>query len=89
MQEAQQRGSEIGAVVLQAIGQPDSLQQVQVRHLWGVCYRVNVFVGADFNSAVVAHSYFVVTDGEGAILESTPPLTRRYLLPPAKGASHV
>jgi hypothetical protein len=68
----------IGKQVTHALGQPDDLQQVQVRLLWGDRYRVNVVVGADAASTRVAHSNFLVADGNGNILASTPQITRRY-----------
>jgi hypothetical protein len=39
---------------------------------------VNVLVGAEAASAKVAHSYFLVADLDGNIVESTPTITRRY-----------
>ena len=68
----------IGAHLLHALGQPDGFQRVQVRPLWEDRYRVNVFLGADVASARVAHSYFLVADGEGNILASTPAIQRCY-----------
>ena len=64
--------------VIQALGEPDGLHRVQVRHLWADYYRVNVLVGADAASATIAHSYFLVTDGAGHILAATPKLSKRY-----------
>ncbi|OAI41206.1 hypothetical protein AYO40_03610 [Planctomycetaceae bacterium SCGC AG-212-D15] len=75
----------IGAHVLRGLGQPADLQRVQVRHLWGTCYRVNVFAGADLVSAKVIHSYFVVANETGAVVDSRPPLVRAYS-PPEPGA---
>jgi hypothetical protein len=46
--------------------------------LWEDHYRVNVLVGPDAASARVANSYFLVVDGDGAIVTSTPRLTRLY-----------
>jgi hypothetical protein len=66
----------IGRHVLRGLGRAGSLQRVQVRQLWGGHYRVNVFSGGDLLSARVAHSYFVVADGDGNVLESTPALDR-------------
>jgi hypothetical protein len=51
---------------------------VQVRQLWEDHYRVNILVGVDAASAKVAHSYFLVADGNGNILASTPQLKKRY-----------
>jgi hypothetical protein len=68
----------IGERVIQALGEPGGLHRVQVRHLWGDHYRVNVLVGVDAASATIAHSYFLVTDGAGHILAATPKLSKRY-----------
>ena len=70
--------AEIRKHVLLTLGQPGHLYDVQVRALWQYRYRVNVRVGADFCSATIAHSYFVVTDDNGTIVAATPTITRRY-----------
>jgi hypothetical protein len=77
-EEREQRGDRLGKNVLHALGQPGALHRVQVKQLWEHHYRVNVFVGVDAASAKVAHSYFLVTDGEGQILTSTPQIAREY-----------
>ena len=64
--------------VMHTLGQPGDLHLVQVRHLWEDCYRVNVIVGADTPSAKVLHSYFLVVDLDGNIIESTPKITKEY-----------
>jgi len=51
---------------------------VQVRHLWEDRYRVNVLVGPETVSGKVLHSYFLVADLEGNIIESAPKITRQY-----------
>jgi len=76
--DGQQRNAALGENVLSTLGQPADLHTVQVRRLWGDHYRVNIFVGADAASAKVAHSYFLVVDGDGRIVESTPKLTKHY-----------
>ena len=68
----------IGKQVLDALGQPGGLVKTQVRPLWQDHFRVNVFVGVDAASAKVAHSYFLVVDGDGTIIASTPKITRQY-----------
>lgn len=68
----------VGEQVLHALGEPEGLLNVQVRPLWEGHYRVNVFVGADATSARVAHSYFVVADGEGNVLKTTPLIRLQY-----------
>jgi len=77
-QTPQQRKVVIGQHVMQTLGQPGQLHGVQVRHLWGDHYRVNVFVGLDAASAKVAHSYFLVADSDGKILAATPEITKQY-----------
>ena len=68
----------IGEQVLHALGEPSDLLKVQARPLWEGTYRVNVFVGVNAASARIANSYFVVVDGDGNILESTPKVQRQY-----------
>jgi hypothetical protein len=77
-QERPERDAAIGRLVLNTLGQPGDLHRVQVRQLWEDHYRVNVFVGVDAASAKVAHSYFLVADGGGNIVASTPTITRQY-----------
>jgi hypothetical protein len=91
--QREQRGARIGKRVLDTLGQPGDLYRVQVRPLWGDCYRVNVLVGADATSTRVAHSYFVQVDGGGNVVAATPPITKRYgeaapaLPPPVVGTA--
>jgi hypothetical protein len=68
----------VGEQVLHALGEPGDLLKVQVRPLWGGNYRVNVFVGANAACARVAHSYFVVADGDGNVLQANPAINRCY-----------
>ena len=68
----------IGEQVMHILGRPDGLHRVQVRELWEDCYRVNVFTGPDAASAIVAHSYFLVTDGEGNIITANPKITKQH-----------
>ncbi len=50
--------------------------KVQVRPLWGNFYRVNVLVEEQIGSVKIPHSFFLEADGDGNILESTPPIPR-------------
>src|SRR2546423_199055 len=68
----------IGDRVMTALGQPGNYHRVQVRRLWEDHYRVNVFVGGDVTSTTIAHSYFLVADGDGNVTAATPAITRRY-----------
>jgi hypothetical protein len=68
----------IGTHVLRALGRPGELRRVQVQPLWLDHYRVNVLVGADAASVKVAHSYFLVADGDGNVLRSAPEITKQY-----------
>jgi hypothetical protein len=68
----------IGKQVIHTLGEPRGLQQVQVRRLWDDYFRVNVLVGGDTVSAKVAHSYFLVADGDGKVVTSSPTITKQY-----------
>jgi hypothetical protein len=72
----ERRSAAIAGHVLHALGETDVPRRVDVRRLWDGRYRVNVLVGEDA-SARIAHSFFVVTDGDGAILACTPQITRQ------------
>ena len=78
LQERRQMDAAISEYVLHALGQPADLCQVQVRRLWEGHYRVNVLLGGDVTCARVAHSYFLVADSDGKLVESTPTITRQY-----------
>jgi hypothetical protein len=68
----------IGENVIDALGRPSGLQRVQVRQLWGECYRVNILIGSDVGSAKISKSFFVVVDSQGKIAESTPQITKQF-----------
>jgi len=68
----------IGQHVLLALGRPGNLHRVQVRRLWEDHYRVNVLVGPDAVSTTIAHSYFLVADGDGSVSSTAPTITRQY-----------
>src|SRR5262245_55766720 len=70
--------AEIGRRVMGSLGKPPALQCVQVRWLWEDRFRVNVLVGPDAASVSIAHSYFLVADGDGNVLAATPVITRQY-----------
>ncbi len=77
-QERQQLSALIGKQVLHTLGQPDGLHKLQVRRLWADHYRVNVLVGVDAATAKVAHSYFLVADGQGNVIASAPQIIKQY-----------
>jgi hypothetical protein len=68
----------VGERVLHDLGKPRDLLQVQVRPVWENTYRVNIFVGASAASARIVNSFFVVTDADGKVIESTPRVSRQY-----------
>jgi hypothetical protein len=77
--EAQQRRQDIiKGRVLNLLGRPEDLREVQVRPLWDNHYRVNVFVGTSVGLSSIAHSFFVSADGEGNILATTPVIRKLY-----------
>jgi hypothetical protein len=67
----------IAEQVVHGLGSAAPPHRVQVRSLWGDFFRVNVLVGADAASLKVANSYFLKTDSEGRIVESTPKMVRQ------------
>lgn len=64
--------------VLDGLGHPADLHEVQVRPLWPHHYRVNVLVGANAAAVNVAHSFFLVANSDGDIVGSTPGITKQY-----------
>jgi hypothetical protein len=76
----------IGEKVIHILGKPEGLHLVQVRPLWGNYFRVNVLIGPDPASVRVANSYFLRTDGEGNIVESTPKIARQHEPPSGESA---
>jgi hypothetical protein len=77
-QKRETLNSLVGEQVIHALGEPGNLLRVQVRPLWGPHFRVNVFVGVSITCAKIIHSFFLVTDGNGNVLESTPKIKRQY-----------
>jgi hypothetical protein len=77
-QKHEQRSALISGHVIRTLGQPDLLRRVDVKQLWEHHYRVNVLVGVSNATARVAHSYFMVTDGEGNVVTAEPKLSRLY-----------
>jgi hypothetical protein len=75
----QQMGEELKAIigrhVLHALNDPSGLCKVQVRPLWSNYYRANVLVEDQAGTVTISHSYFLVVDGEGNIIEATPKIT--------------
>jgi hypothetical protein len=61
--------------VMQALGELPNLFRLQVRPLWEGRFRANVYVGPDALSSRIVHSFFIITDDEGRIVESRPLFT--------------
>ena len=80
--EARQQGRQLDALVgrrlLEALGRRADGHRAQVRRLWEGHYRVNLLTGDDAASTRIAASYFLVVDGDGSILASTPEITRQH-----------
>jgi hypothetical protein len=77
-QQAQLLDSLVGLRLLDALGRRGDSYRAQVRRLWEGHYRVNLLTGDDAASTRIAASYFLVVDGEGSILASTPEITRQH-----------
>jgi len=67
----------VGEKILLTLGRPSDLFEIQVKRLWDLAYRVNVFVGSSFH-ATIQHSYFVQTTDAGDIVTAQPPVIRVY-----------
>ena len=66
----------IRSAVLGSLKQRERAQgeRIQVHLLWDNHYRVNVLVGDAALSVTIARSYFLIVDGAGKIVASTPAL---------------
>ena len=64
--------------VIDALGTPFNLRNVQVRRVWNDHFRVNVIVGMNAGSVRVANSYFLVVNSEGSLIAATPKITKQY-----------
>ena len=76
--QAEQLAAQIRRQVLRALGTPPGWFSVSVRPLWDSYFRVNVLIGESVTSFAIGHSYFLVTDGAGGVLESRPAIVRTY-----------
>jgi hypothetical protein len=76
LRDTEKLKTSIRAHVLRALGEPGVKSRVQVRPLWGAYYRVNIVVEEGPGCVTIPRSYFLKTDVAGAILESTPKLTK-------------
>ena len=67
--------------VLRRLGRPPGLHSVEVKHLWGKKYRVNIWTKTDTGEVMLSyslqHSYFI-TMSEGNIMKSNPPIKKVY-----------
>jgi hypothetical protein len=70
--------NQIREQVMQALGRPTDLRNVQVRKVWKDHYRVNVIVGDNAGSVRVANSYFLEIDSDGSLIVATPKITKQY-----------
>ena len=68
----------VGASVMRLLGRPQGRHRVDVHPLWQNRYRVNVLVSEGSTYAEMAHSFFIVADAAGNVLESRPPITKEY-----------
>ena len=64
--------------VIQALGKPADLRNVQIRMVWKDHYRVNVIVGPNAASVRIANSYLLKVDSEGGLITATPQITKQF-----------
>jgi hypothetical protein len=77
-EEARELATRIGRNIISVLGRPAEFARIVVAPLWDRTHRVNVLTGEDPTSIRIAHIFFVVVDDDGKVLESSPPLARRY-----------
>jgi len=75
---AEQLAARIRVQVLQTLGRPPGWHLVQVRPLWDGYFRVNVLIGEGVTSFKISHSFFLLTNANGDVIESTPELVHCY-----------
>jgi len=67
--------------VLRRLGRPPGLHSIEVKHLWGKKYRVNIWTKENTDGPVASyslqHSYFI-TMSEENIMKANPPIERVY-----------
>jgi hypothetical protein len=73
--------SAVRAYILSALGHPNGVREVQVHLLWEGHYRVNVVVGPNAVEVRIAHSFFLVLDGDGNLAFVNPDLAGGDLPP--------
>jgi hypothetical protein len=76
--ETAQAAAALGRSIMTTLGRPTDFYRITVVRLWENHYRVNVLTGLNPSALAIAHSYFVSADDQGNVVNSTPPLARRY-----------
>jgi hypothetical protein len=64
--------------VIDLLGIPSRFLSTRVQEVWPNHYRVNVYVGQLGGLVKVAHSFFVTTDSQANIIQSSPQIKRHY-----------
>ena len=75
---AERLAARIRQQVLKTLGMPPGWHLVQVRPLWDGYFRVNVLVGADITSFTVGHSFFLLANDAGDVIDSDPEMVKCY-----------
>jgi hypothetical protein len=78
------RRSYVIASVLNQLGAPANLSRIDARHLWGNCFRVNIYCSVD-KAGIVADmcltdSFFVRLGDDGTLI-ANPPISAKYKRP--------
>ena len=65
--------------VIEAIGKIDGMQKIRARNVFDSNWRVDIFCASDAEECLVPkvnikYSYFIKTDAEGSIINSSPEL---------------
>jgi len=64
--------------VIDALGKPADLRNVQVLKVWDNHYRVNVIVGMNAAAIRIANSYLLEVGSDGSVIAASPKITKQY-----------
>ena len=73
-----QKAPDVGEQVLTQLGKPDKFTRILVTEVAPQRYRVNIRAKRDTWGEQLIESFWVVTDDNGGIVSTNPPIKRKY-----------